>query len=318
MSCKYAKRRLIVGKSGKSYYVYTPCGKCYTCRKRMAAEWAFRCKEEAIGQYVYNMLLTYDNAHLPMYKGTPVLNREHLVSAMKRLRYYLSKSKITIRFFGCGEYSPEEGRPHYHVIIFSDKPLEQDGNLEWLNGTFKDKQRLSYGKLHNVWFRGDVSHITPFDPSKGNIGNMVGYMVSYMTTYNNSLLQDKQFRPFRCQSRGLGRSLLERKPEIIENCRARHNYTYSVQVTLFDGSTKTNEYPYPKYFRNKMITEYDADNNSERWYEYSVEYYHYITNLSPREIQFHLNQLQLIRENEKRIEQENYRKIKVHQRANRF
>ena len=57
--------------------------------------------------------LTYNNEHLPA-GGTLV--KEHFQGFMKRLRSRIDPVKI--KFYHCGEYGEELGRPHYHALIF--------------------------------------------------------------------------------------------------------------------------------------------------------------------------------------------------------
>lgn len=58
--------------------------------------------------------LTYNEENLPIGR-TLVL--EDFQKFMKRLRFSL-EPKI-IRFFHCGEYGEQRGRPHYHALIFN-------------------------------------------------------------------------------------------------------------------------------------------------------------------------------------------------------
>lgn len=56
--------------------------------------------------------LTYDDEHQPADQS---LNKRDFQLFMKRLRKHFPQ---TIRFYHCGEYGPQTGRPHYHAIIF--------------------------------------------------------------------------------------------------------------------------------------------------------------------------------------------------------
>lgn len=103
------------------------CGSCYECRLQKAREWAMRCNHEA-SMYDDNcfVTLTYDDKHLPV-NGSLV--PAHLSKFMKDLRqWYRYRLKVkgikvdegnAIRFFGCGEYGDESGRPHYHLLLFN-------------------------------------------------------------------------------------------------------------------------------------------------------------------------------------------------------
>lgn len=57
--------------------------------------------------------LTYDDEHLPYDLS---VNVRHFQLFMKRLR---KKYGHQIRFFHCGEYGENFGRPHYHACIFN-------------------------------------------------------------------------------------------------------------------------------------------------------------------------------------------------------
>ncbi len=59
------------------------------------------------------LTLTYNDEHLPA-GGTLV--REHFQLFMKRLREKIEPTKI--RYYHCGEYGDDLGRPHYHALIF--------------------------------------------------------------------------------------------------------------------------------------------------------------------------------------------------------
>lgn len=59
---------------------------------------------------------TYDDAHLP--QGGSLV-KHHFQDFMKRLRIRLDRTTgEKIRFFHCGEYGSQLGRPHHHAIIF--------------------------------------------------------------------------------------------------------------------------------------------------------------------------------------------------------
>jgi len=111
--------------------VLVPCGQCIGCRLERSRQWAVRCVHEA-SLYDANSFVTftYDKIHLP-YDGS--LNKDHFVLFMKRLRFWLSRSDETVRFYMCGEYGDDFGRPHYHALLFGldfpDKVLwsEEDG-----------------------------------------------------------------------------------------------------------------------------------------------------------------------------------------------
>lgn len=118
-----------------------PCGQCVGCRVEKSRQWAMRCMHEfrtggSTGAFV---TLTYDDDHLPV-DGS--LSVDELQRFMKRLRKQLGDG---VRFYGCGEYGEQNGRPHYHVLLlnrdFSDKrPFKRSPGGETLyNSHLLDK-----------------------------------------------------------------------------------------------------------------------------------------------------------------------------------
>lgn len=112
--------------------VEVPCGQCIGCKLERSRQWAIRCVHEA-SLYEDNcfITLTYNDENLPK-DGS--LKPKHFQDFMKRLRKKFPDHKI--RYFHCGEYGDEGGRPHYHAIIFNfdfpDKRLYKVANQQRL------------------------------------------------------------------------------------------------------------------------------------------------------------------------------------------
>lgn len=92
-----------------------PCGQCVGCRLERSRQWAVRIMHEA-SMHDYNVFLTltYDDAHLP---NRSSLDRSHFQKFMKRLRKFFTGQRIS--YFHCGEYGDQNGRPHFHSIVFN-------------------------------------------------------------------------------------------------------------------------------------------------------------------------------------------------------
>lgn len=95
--------------------LFLPCGQCALCRLERSRQWAVRCMHES-KLYDENcfVTLTYDDRHLPIDRG---LHYPDFQRFMKRLRKHFSPR--VIRFYMCGEYGEEFGRPHYHACLFN-------------------------------------------------------------------------------------------------------------------------------------------------------------------------------------------------------
>lgn len=95
-----------------------PCGRCIGCRLERSRQWAVRLMHELKSHEKSSFLtLTFDDDHLPY---PPSLDSKLFQRFMKRLRKWQASCTDDgrLRFFHCGEYGDENGRPHYHVILF--------------------------------------------------------------------------------------------------------------------------------------------------------------------------------------------------------
>lgn len=94
--------------------LFLPCGQCIGCRLERSRQWAIRCMHEA-SLYDRNcfITLTYDDEHLT----SPSLEYRDFQLFMKRLRKKFTKE--VIRFYMCGEYGENFGRPHFHACLFN-------------------------------------------------------------------------------------------------------------------------------------------------------------------------------------------------------
>lgn len=103
------------------HQLQVPCGKCIGCRLERSRQWAIRCMHEA-SLYEDNcfITLTYNDDHLP---SNGSLDKTHFQKFLKRLRKSIYPQKL--RYYHCGEYGDEGGRPHYHAIIFGWSPSDK-------------------------------------------------------------------------------------------------------------------------------------------------------------------------------------------------
>lgn len=113
------------------------CGKCITCRREKAQDWAIKLINEAKYHKKASFItLTFDNKILldknsKAYKyGAKVgfaydleKSKEYFKKFMKRLRKKFKDKNIT--FFHVGEYGEKTHRPHHHAIIFGEN-FEKD------------------------------------------------------------------------------------------------------------------------------------------------------------------------------------------------
>nr|WAE43412.1 MAG: replication initiator protein [Microviridae sp.] len=91
-----------------------PCGQCIGCRLERSRQWAVRClHESSLHDNNCFITLTYNDDCCPLDYS---LNYRDFQLFMKRLRK--AYTGIPIRFYMCGEYGENFGRPHFHAVIF--------------------------------------------------------------------------------------------------------------------------------------------------------------------------------------------------------
>lgn len=127
-------------------------------------QWAVRCTHELEEQGSENSIfltLTYDNEHLPEYAS---LERSAISYFMRKLRDKMryedkcnglsTENFRRVKYFGCGEYGDQLGRPHYHIILFGIRP-----NDEQIHGRTKKGNPIYVSNwLSDIWEKGHVNY----------------------------------------------------------------------------------------------------------------------------------------------------------------
>lgn len=205
-------RSLSINPSGKRSIVFNknqgfadmpvelPCGQCIGCRLDRSRQWAIRCVHEA-SLYENNcfITLTYNDENLPKDNSLCV---EHFQLFMKKLRKKYGKG---IRYFHCGEYGENFGRPHYHACIFNfdfrDKKVLktlQDGTNYYVSE-----------KLNELWEYGFTM-----------IGDVTFESAAYVARYITKKITGKNaFEHYNKINYETGEIIAERRPEYVTMSR---------------------------------------------------------------------------------------------------
>ncbi len=156
MPC-YSPLKGFVGEGGKLVFKHhekrggkmeVACGQCLGCRLDKSRDWAARMVHESTLHEENSFItLTYDDKHLPK-DGS--LNKKHFQKFVKRLRQKIAPKRV--RYYQCGEYGDELGRPHYHACLFG---LDFE-DKEWIG---KGKNYILYTSkmLTDTWGLGFTS-----------------------------------------------------------------------------------------------------------------------------------------------------------------
>lgn len=140
--------------TGYSLPYNVPCGTCYHCVETKLNEWATRMSLETTHNvHCYFITLTYRSyanyADIPTellnawwhfdsnnYKGRPcwspcLIRTDHVSKFMKNLRNDLCRKYdgFTCKFFCGSEYGKNFGRPHHHIILWSDFEITKEDVL---------------------------------------------------------------------------------------------------------------------------------------------------------------------------------------------
>lgn len=174
---EFWKRGLPCSDTFVSVAIKVPCGKCPECRAKRKREWIMRTiAEMETSDYAYFVTLTYDNDHLIQ------CNKEDVQKFLNRFRKHNK-----CRYLFVAELGSESNRPHYHAILFPEKPLT---DLERINNS---KTLLYYRSnfVERCWDNKGFVQIA--EANAATIAYTVGYMV-----------QKEKKTVFKLQSQGLG------------------------------------------------------------------------------------------------------------------
>lgn len=160
-------------------FVGLPCGKCIGCRLEWSRQWMCRIVHESkLSDENCFITLTYNDENLPAGGN---LDKKKFTDFMKRLRFYFASvdKRKRVRFFQCGEYGTDYGRPHHHLALFG---------VDFSDKSFLRKTETGYRvytseKLGELWPYGfhEVGELTE---------ESAGYVARYVTdklTDNNNL-----------------------------------------------------------------------------------------------------------------------------------
>jgi hypothetical protein len=184
--------------------VDVPCGQCVGCRLERSRQWAIRCVHEA-SLYDRNcfITLTFAPEHLPKDNSLDV---RHFQLFMKRLR---KKFGDGVRFYHCGEYGENYGRPHYHALLFNcdfdDKvPFKEiNGNMLYVSKTLSDLWPYGHSSIGEVTFD-SAAYVARYVMKKVT-GDAAAEHYSFIDPETGEVLQKKPEYTTMSRRPGIGR-----------------------------------------------------------------------------------------------------------------
>jgi len=243
-SLETGKARLIFKSTSTENAIQIPCGQCLGCRMEKARQWTARIMHEA-SQHKNCKFITLTYEKQPLNNS---LNKRDIQLFLKKLRKYLSARDERVRFYQCGEYGDEKGRPHHHMAVFTNAIASKKG-LARTEGErafhlFEDEEEISSGKnkiyksvtLGKLWGKGFVS-----------IGDLTYDSASYIAQYVTKKITGKK-----AEKHYNGRlpeySTMSRRPGIGKTWWDK----YKDDVEKIDGIIfKGNKLKPPRYYDNE-------------------------------------------------------------------
>ena len=221
-----------------------PCGKCIGCEADRALDWQTRMVCESYNHDRKCMItLTYSDQALNLHKSAGgawanawSLDPRDWQEFMKRLRWHLDGyHNRKIRFFHCGEYGDDKGRPHLHAAIFGEDWHE---DRRFYKNSKRGFPLFKCEALDEIWGHGETL-ISLFTPETA------GYIARYCLkkralsskgTHHGSRRAGHIHPEYQTMSRrpGLGAHFLEKFESDV----------YPSDEVRYDGR----KYRVPKYF----------------------------------------------------------------------
>lgn len=183
-----------------------PCKQCIGCKLERSRQWAVRLMHEAKQhEKACFLTLTYDDDNLSK-NGS--LNKDHFSVFINDLRSrcnYYGKGKI--KYFGCGEYGDESGRPHYHLALYGPFDVHTDDHER------TEKERARSGDRQ--FAHPDISAVWPYGLHR--FSDLTFESAAYVARYILKKIQGElapfaygdRVAEFQRQSNGLGKGHIE-------------------------------------------------------------------------------------------------------------
>lgn len=188
-----------------------PCRRCIGCRLDYSRQWANRgYLESKKTNHNYFITLTYNDENLP---ENNTLVKDHLGKFLKDIRndFQNHHNHTGIKYLACGEYGTQNGRPHYHAILFNC-PFPTDTFYE---AKIIDNEYFYRNKMVEERWKYGYSYVSTSN------WHTIAYVARYVTkkiygTHAEEYYTSKRIIPefIRC-SKGIGKEYWDENKEKI-------------------------------------------------------------------------------------------------------
>jgi len=221
----------------------TACGQCIGCRLAKSRQWGVRIMHQS-SIYARNsfLTLTYDDRHMPK---TRSLQKEHFQTFIKDLRAKIQyeereladDQKTRIKYYHCGEYGEQLGRPHYHACLLNFDPPDK-----LLHAVSNGQNLYTSEYLSKIWKKG---FILTGDLTFESAAYVARYVTKKITGDKAPLHYGNRLPEYSTMSNGIGKDWFEQfKRDVFPN-----------DFVLLKGHKMIP----PKYYSNLMEKQYPSE-----------------------------------------------------------
>lgn len=207
-----------------------PCGSCNYCKLKKAKLWAARCTLESTNwKYNYFITLTYDDEHLPL-----VDNYDHKLGSLEKrsnlvvrdLQLFFKRFRklgYKLKYLASGEYGTQTERAHYHLIVFTDRPLQ----LKYYKLNENQDILFTSETISKLWPYG-FNVVAEFTPATA--AYVARYTLKKQLKQKYSFQKQNYKQEFLLCSRGIGFSnILNNIKHIADNKYISYSFQNNVQ-----------------------------------------------------------------------------------------
>lgn len=175
-----------------------PCGHCIGCRLNYSKQWAVRMMcELPYHKEAWFLTLTYNDDFIPTTfhdgKVRHPLVKKDIQLFLKRFRKRFPPGSV--HYYCCGEYGSLTQRPHYHMILFLDDPLElTTGSRNVLHKVCNGHRYYINDFISSIWYRaGHNGQPAGFHYLADVSFDTCSYVANYVTKKLNGDMSYEQF-----------------------------------------------------------------------------------------------------------------------------
>lgn len=220
----------------------------------------------------YFITLTYSEKNIPENMS---LEKSHLQKFFKRLRKQLTSK---VRYFAVGEYGTKKGRPHYHVILFTNGELAEKGKHSVVHSKGRLIKTLIESPIDKAWTNPETKEpigivqtqvIEDTEGGEKAARYTAGYCLKKLTTDERIHDVYPNRKPeFSCCSKGIGTG----SARIIANALRAHDISIKGTGRKSDiGKTSgiymvrigEKKYPLGRTLREKVISQLGGDTRTK-------------------------------------------------------